>query len=182
MTLQTLDSSRASERARVRIPGRDVVNAGSRKSNDGQAGDPGGEAKTGATARTRLGDVSPGISEVSRRTDGGFAAANTAALLLSTVVMPAFAMEMVCCSIAPWMATRLVAHLVELVYADAPSVRQHHRAAREHELSVTVLDDGRGETRGRGTLAGGVHAHGRRLVHELEKLRLGGGRIAMGAR
>ena len=71
-----------------------------------------------------------------------------------------------------------VAHLVELVYADAPSVRQHHRAAREHELSVTVLDDGRGETRGGGTLAGGVHAYGRRLVHELEKLRLGGGRIA----
>ena len=36
---------------------------------------------------------------------GGLAAASTLVRLLSTVVMPALAMEMVCCSIASWMAT-----------------------------------------------------------------------------
>ncbi len=38
--------------------------------------------------------------------EGGLAAASTEVLLLSMVVMPALAMEMVCCSMASWMATR----------------------------------------------------------------------------
>lgn len=36
---------------------------------------------------------------------GGFAAASTLVRLLSTVVIPALAMLMVCCSMASWMAT-----------------------------------------------------------------------------
>ena len=38
----------------------------------------------------------------------------------------------------------LVAHLVELVDADAPAVRQHHRAALEHEPPVRVPHHRRG--------------------------------------
>ena len=41
----------------------------------------------------------------SYRPDGGFAAANTEVRELRTVVIPALAIEMVCCSIASWIAT-----------------------------------------------------------------------------
>jgi len=41
-------------------------------------------------------------------TEGGLAAASTAARELSTVVMPAFAMLMVCCSMASWQGRTLV--------------------------------------------------------------------------
>mmetsp|Transcript_41672 Transcript_41672/g.79645 ORF Transcript_41672/g.79645 Transcript_41672/m.79645 type:complete len:456 (+) Transcript_41672:753-2120(+) len=48
----------------------------------------------------------------SYRPEGGLAAAITAARELSTVVIPALAMEMVCCSIASWMATRSSARIL----------------------------------------------------------------------
>lgn len=41
----------------------------------------------------------------SYRPEGGLAAARTEVLEFRTVVIPAFAMEMVCCSIASWIAT-----------------------------------------------------------------------------
>ncbi|OBZ79856.1 hypothetical protein A0H81_00483 [Grifola frondosa] len=60
---------------------------------------------TGAPHRTgQL--TSPGLRPSSYRPHTGFAAASTLVREFSTVVMPAFAMEIVCCSIASWMATR----------------------------------------------------------------------------
>ena len=49
---------------------------------------------------------SPGVLRSSYRPKMGFAAASTDVLAFKMVVMPALAIEMVCCSIASWMATR----------------------------------------------------------------------------
>ena len=71
-----------------------------------------------------------------------------------------------------------LAHFVELVDTNHATIRQHHGAAFEEKLALGVLNDRSRETGGRGTLAGGVNAHGCHLLHELEELRLGGGRVA----
>ena len=93
---------------------------------------------------------SPGDFMSSYRPKTGLAAARTLVRLLRTVVMPALAIEMVCCSIASWIATRSSsricrgqaghtapsAHLVKLVDADDAAVGQDHRAALEEELAL----------------------------------------------
>jgi hypothetical protein len=62
-------------------------------------------------------------------------------------------------------------HLVELVDADHPPVRQHHRPPLQVKLPGAVLDDGRCQTRCGRALSGRVHADGGGLLHELEELR-----------
>ena len=49
---------------------------------------------------------SPGVLRSSYRPKIGFAAASTEVRAFRIVVMPALAIEMVCCSIASWIATR----------------------------------------------------------------------------
>lgn len=53
-----------------------------------------------------------------------------------------------------------LAHFVELIDTNHATVRQHHGAALEEKLALGVLNDRSRETGGRGTLAGGVNAHG----------------------
>lgn len=88
--------------------------------------------------------ASPLVS--SQRPNTELAAARTEQRELRVVVMPALAMEMVCCSMASWMATRsadlldrgeevetaclkmtiCLPHLVKLVNADHTPICQHH--------------------------------------------------------
>mmetsp|Transcript_104206 Transcript_104206/g.252927 ORF Transcript_104206/g.252927 Transcript_104206/m.252927 type:complete len:483 (-) Transcript_104206:616-2064(-) len=74
---------------------------------------------------------------------------------------------------------RVVVHLVKLVDAADSPIRQHQRAALEHQLlGDGVFVDGGGKAHGAAALAGGVDASGRQLVGVLQQLRLCRGRIS----
>mmetsp|Transcript_41672 Transcript_41672/g.79644 ORF Transcript_41672/g.79644 Transcript_41672/m.79644 type:complete len:490 (+) Transcript_41672:722-2191(+) len=72
----------------------------------------------------------------------------------------------------------LGAHLVKLVDAHHAAVRKHHGSRLQRVLAgPRVPNDGGGESGSGGSLPGGVHRDGRRLVHKLQELGLGGGRV-----